>query len=306
MAALVGRIRRSVGRHSRRRRRPGDADGVGRALGAHRALGRRPGDAAGRRSRHHGLARGFGWSWRRRTRRRREDPMMELLGTRVAGHRGRACDSAGPARAVRGDGALRPQLHQGAALDGGDLLRPQAHAHRRKGRARHGRLPRRPRRRRAARAGAREGRIPLAQHHLDPAEDLARLHQGRRGGHRGGGRQREDRERRCLAAQRRRALPRHDHRQDQGRHLPDARRPPARDSRHAHRRGDQRRPSGVRPEDDRRGRRRSQEDGRQHRHPHDPADQRRAGLPRRARQEAHGRSQARRDHRRGAGARATR
>ena len=93
---------------------------------------------------------------------------------------------------------------------------------------------------------------------------------------------------------------------DQGRHLPDAGRPPARDSRHAHGRGDQRRPPGVRAEDDRRGGRRSEEDGRQHRHPHHPADQRRAGLSRRARQEAHGRGQARRRHRRGAGARATR
>ena len=41
--------------------------------------------------------------------------------------------------------------------------------------------------------------------------------------------------------------------------------------------------AAVRAEDDRRGRRRSEEDGRQHRHPDDPADQRRAGVPRRAR-----------------------
>ena len=168
------------------------------------------------------------------------------------------------------------------------------------------RLPRRARRRRAARAGARAGGVPLAEHHLDPAEDPARLHEGRRGGHGRGRRQRQDRRRRRVAARRGRALPRHDHRADQGRDLPDARRPPARDSRHAHGRGDQRRPPGVRPEDDRRGRRRSEEDGRQHRHPDDPADQRRAGLPRRARQEAHRRGQARRRHRRGAGARATR
>ena len=127
-----------------------------------------------------------------------------------------------------------------------------------------------------------------------PLQDPARLHEGRRGRHGRGRRQRQDRRRRRVAARRVGALSRHDHRADQGRHLPDARRPPARDSRHAHGRGDQRRPPGVRAEDDRRGRRRSEEDGRQHRHPDDPADQRRAGLPRRARQEAHRRSQARR------------
>ena len=189
---------------------------------------------------------------------------------------------------------------------GRDLLRPQAHARRREGQQVDRRLPRRARRRRAAGAGARAGGVPLAQHHLDSAQDPARLHEGRRGGHGRSGRQRQDRGRRRVAARRGGALPRHADGADQGRHLPDAGRPPARDSRHAHRRGDQRRPSGVRAEDDRRGGRRSEEDGRQHRHPHHPADQRRAGLPRRARQEAHRRGQARRGHRRGAGARATR
>ena len=73
-----------------------------------------------------------------------------------------------------------------------------------------GRLPRRARRRRAARAGARAGRLSLAQHHLDSAADPAGLHEGRRRGHGRSRRQREDRRRRRLAARRGRALPRHD------------------------------------------------------------------------------------------------
>ena len=94
---------------------------------------------------------------------------MNLFGLRrFRGHR-RARVLLGPARPVRGDGALRAQLHQGAAVDGGDLLRPQAHARRREGQPIDGRLPRGARRRGAARAGARAGRVPLAQHHLDPA-----------------------------------------------------------------------------------------------------------------------------------------
>src|SRR5213083_3229911 len=41
----------------------------------------------------------------------------------------------------------------------------------------------------------------------------------------------------------------------------------------------------IRAEDDRRCGRRSAQDGREHRHSHDPADQRRDGIPRRAGQE---------------------
>ena len=57
----------------------------------------------------------------------------------------------------------------------------------------HGRLPCRTGRRRAARAGPREGRVPLAQHHLDPVEDLARLHERGRAGDGGSRGQRQDR-----------------------------------------------------------------------------------------------------------------
>ncbi len=153
---------------------------------------------------------------------------------------------------------------------------------------------------RAARPGARAGRVPVPQRHLDPlkiqpactkegvpvtVEAVANVKIAG-----------DDMSLRWPPS-----VSRHDGRTDQGRHLPDARRAPPGDSRHADGGGDQRRSPGLRAEDDRRGRRRSQEDGCQHRHPDDPADQRRGGLPRRAREEADGRGQARCGRRRGAG-----
>ena len=242
-------------------------------------------------------------SWRRRGSPAAGGSQMSLFGVEFSARHGRARDPARAARPVRRDGAVRAQLHQGAAVDGRDLLRPQAHAHRREGqphrrsasascaaaprcgcrcssRSRTSRSTSSRSRCRIQRAYTKEGVAVTVEAvaNVKIAGDDVSL----RG-----------------AAER---FLGHDRRADQGRHLPDARRPPARDPRHAHGRGDQRRPPGVRPEDDRRGGRRSEEDGRQHRHPDHPADQRRAGLPRRARQEAHGRGQARRRHRRGAGA----
>ena len=55
---------------------------------------------------------------------------------------------------VRRDGAVRAQLHQGPAVDGRHLLRPQAHLDRREGESLDGRLPRGPRRRGAASAAS--------------------------------------------------------------------------------------------------------------------------------------------------------
>ena len=227
--------------------------------------------------------------------------VLDFFGVEAASPARRARDHGGAARRVRRDGAVRAQLHQGPALDGRHFLRPQAHPHRREGQSLDGRLPRGPRRCGAAGAAARAGGVPLAQPHVDPAAHSAGVHEGRGGGHRRGGREREDRERRHVAARRVGAFPGHVRRADQGRYLPDAGRAPAGDSRHADRRGDQRRSPGVRAEDDRRGGARSEEDGRQHRHPDHPADQRRAGVSRCARQEADGRGQARCRHRRSPG-----
>ena len=229
------------------------------------------------------------------------------FGIELSGPARRARDPAGAARRVRRDGAVRAQLHQGPALDGRHLLRPQAHPHRREGATA----------RRSASAWSAAARrcgcrvleqvaylslniisIPLRIQRAYTKEGVAVTVEAVANV--------KIAERRHVAARRVGAFPRHVHRADQGRHLPDAGRPPARDSRHADRRGDQRRSPGVRAEDDRRGGARSEEDGRQHRHPDHPADQRRAGLSRRARQEADGRGQARCRHRRGPGARATR
>ncbi len=85
-------------------------------------------------------------------------------------------------------------------------------------------------------------------------------------------------------------------------HLPDARRPPAVDPRHADGRRSEQRSSELRAEADERSGRRSREDGHRRRRADDPGDQRRRGVPRRARQAADRGSQARRDDRRSRGA----
>ena len=90
-------------------------------------------------------------------------------------------------------------------------------------------------------------------------------------------------------------------RPDPARDLPDARRPPAVDPRHADGRGDQQRPPELRAEADERGRGRPREDGPRRGRADDPGDQRRGGVPERPRQAADRRGQARRDDRRGRG-----
>ena len=84
--------------------------------------------------------------------------------------------------------------------------------------------------------------------------------------------------------------------------LPDAGRAPAIDSRHAdRRRGEQRSPE-LRPEADDRSGDGPGEDGDRRRRAHDPGDQRRRGIPRRAGKAADRGGQARRHDRRGRGA----
>ena len=195
----------------------------------------------------------------------------------------------------RGRVALQPQLPQGLAERGGGAERPQAQA---AGRPRR-RLPDGARRRGAADSAAREGRVPAPQRDDDPARDQAGLHAEGRAGVGQGGRQRQDPRRRHVAAGGGRAVSRHDARPGAEGDLPDARRAPAIDPRHADRGGGQQRSPELRAEADERGGAGSREDGDRRGRADDPGDQRRRGLPGRARQAAHGRSQARRDHRRG-------
>ena len=154
MTRLVGQPAEvSVG-DSGRRRRPGRADRRRRAHRAHRAVGATGGAVAARhRGRDHRARRRFGHGRSPGRRRGRRRFQMSHVGRIFPRSTGRSGVVLGLLGLVRRDGAVRAQLHQGAAVDGRDLLRPQAHAHRREGQPLDGRLPRRPRRRGAA--GAR-------------------------------------------------------------------------------------------------------------------------------------------------------
>ena len=144
----------------------------------------------------------------------REVQMNRLcLGLRIFRRGGRARRPARIARRLCGDGAVRAELHQGAAVDRRDLLRPQARAHRREGQQ----VDRRASASCAAAppCGCRCWRT-VAYLSLNiisiPLQNPARLHEGRRGRHRRSGRQRQDRRRRRVAARRGGAFSRHDRR----------------------------------------------------------------------------------------------
>ena len=208
------------------------------------------------------------------------------------------CDSRRRPGVLRRRLPVQPQLHQGLAQCGRRAERTQTQAARRA----HRRLPDGPGRRGAADSAAREGRVPPPERDDDPAGDQAGVHAEGRTGLGQGGRQREDPRRRHVAPGVRRAVPRHDARPGAEGHLPDARRAPAIDPRHADGRGGQQRSPELCAEAHDRGGHRSREDGHRRRRADDPGNQRRRGLPRRARQAAHRRGQARRDDRRGRGA----